>query len=241
MGMGILLPVIPRLLQDMTAQSAAQASIYGGWLTALFAAVQFLAAPVLGALSDRLGRRPILLASLGAFGCSYILIGWGPNLIWLFVAQSLTGLFGATPSAAGAYIADVTEPADRTRHFGSMSAAFGLGLIIGPAIGGFLVEHGTRLPFFAAAALSVFTVAYGYLVLPESPRCTIAGNSPGCVPIRLARSQSFANASVSLICWAPYCCGAFRRRRYRPSGHTSPCRCMAGVRVTSVIPLPGMA
>jgi MFS transporter, DHA1 family, tetracycline resistance protein len=168
MGMGILVPVIPKLLQEMTGQSIAQVSIYGGWLTALFAAVQFLAAPVLGALSDRLGRRPILLVSLGAFGCSYIWMGLAPNVIWLFVAQSLTGLFGATPSTAGAYIADVTEPADRTRHFGSMSAAFGLGLIIGPAIGGILVEHGTRLPFFAAAALSVSTVAYGYLVLPES-------------------------------------------------------------------------
>lgn len=188
MGMGILLPVIPRLLQDMTGQSAAQASIYGGWLTALFAAVQFLAALVLGALSNRLGRRPILLVSLGAFGCSYILMGLAPNLFWLFVAQSLTGLFGATPSAAGAYIADVTEPADRTRHFGSMSAALGLGLIIGPAIGGLLVEHGARLPFFTAAAL-MFSGGGAGFYFPGAPYVLSAALAAGAI-VLIARSAA---------------------------------------------------
>ena len=168
MGMGILSPVTPKLILELSGAGLAQAAIYGGWLTAAFAAMQFVAGPILGSLSDRLGRRPVLLASLAAFGLSYVLMGLAPTLAWLFVAQLLTGLFGATPATAGAYIADVTPPAQRARHFGSLAAAFGTGLIIGPAAGGLLSAHGTRVPFFAAAALSLLTVVYGVLALPES-------------------------------------------------------------------------
>jgi DHA1 family tetracycline resistance protein-like MFS transporter len=168
MGIGILVPVIPKLLQELTGQGLDQSAVIGGWLTAVFAGMQFLAAPLLGALSDRFGRRPVLLISLGAFSLSYVLMGIATTLSWLFVAQTLTGLFGATPSTAGAYIADVTEPSERTRYFGSMAAAFGSGLVIGPALGGIMVEHGTRVPFFAAALLSLFTVVYGFAVMPES-------------------------------------------------------------------------
>ncbi len=170
MGMGILSPVTPKLVLELSGAGLAQAAIFGGWLTAAFAGMQFLAGPVLGSLSDGFGRRPVLLVSLSAFGLSYVLMALAPTLAWLFAAQLLTGLFGATPATAGAYIADVTPPAERARHFGSLAAAFGLGLIIGPAAGGLLAEHGTRVPFYAAAVLSLATVAYGALALPESLR-----------------------------------------------------------------------
>ena len=109
MGIGILVPVTPRLILHLSGQGLDRAAIYGGWLTATFAVVQFFAGPVLGSLSDRWGRRPVLLISLAAFGASYILMAFAPNLAWLFVAQALTGLFGATPATAGAYIADITN------------------------------------------------------------------------------------------------------------------------------------
>jgi DHA1 family tetracycline resistance protein-like MFS transporter len=168
MGLGLLIPVIPVLIQQLTGQGLAEAAVYGGWLTAVFACVQFFAAPVLGSLSDHFGRRPVLLVSLCAFGLSYLLMSVAPTLGWLFLAQALTGLFGATPSTAGAYIADVTQPGERTRRFGAMAAAFGTGLVIGPVMGGLLVSYHTRLPFLAAAGLSLISVAWGYFVLPES-------------------------------------------------------------------------
>jgi MFS transporter, DHA1 family, tetracycline resistance protein len=168
LGLGILVPVVPRLILELSGAGLARAAVYGGWLTATFAIVQFMAGPLLGSLSDRVGRRPVLLISLAAFGCSYVLMGLAPSLAWLFVAQALTGLFGATPATAGAFIADVTTSANRTRHFGSMAAAFGTGLIVGPALGGLLVVYGTRVPFLVAAGLSLITVVYGLLVLPES-------------------------------------------------------------------------
>jgi DHA1 family tetracycline resistance protein-like MFS transporter len=167
-GLGILIPVTPTLIAELSGEGLARAAIYGGWLTALFAIVQFVAGPILGSLSDQFGRRPVLLRSLAAFGLSYLLMGFAPSLAWLFVAQCLTGLFGATPSTAAAFIADITPPEQRARYFGSTGAAFGVGLIIGPVLGGLLVEHGTRVPFFAAAGLSLLNVLYGFLVLPES-------------------------------------------------------------------------
>ncbi len=168
MGMGILVPVTPKLILELSGEGLAKAALYGGWLTAAFAAMQFMAGPILGSVSDHVGRRPVLLASLAAFGLSYVLMGFAPTLIWVFAAQLLTGLFGATPATAGAYIADVTPEKDRTRHFGSIAAAFGLGLILGPALGGILATYGTRVPFFVAALLSFATVTYGVLVLRES-------------------------------------------------------------------------
>jgi MFS transporter, DHA1 family, tetracycline resistance protein len=170
LGLGLLIPVIPKLILELTGEGLARAAVYSGWLTATFAAVQLMAGPLLGSLSDRFGRRPVLLVSLSAFGCSYILMGFAPSLSWLFVAQVLTGLFGATPATAGAFIADVTEPAERTAHFGLLQAAFGTGLIFGPALGGILVAYGTRTPFFVAAGLSLITVIYGLWALPESLR-----------------------------------------------------------------------
>ena len=170
LGIGLLIPVLPKLILELTGEGLTRAAVYSGWLTATFAAVQLMAGPILGAFSDRFGRRPVLLLSLTAFGCSYFLMGFAPSLLWLFIAQVLTGLFGATPATAGAFIADVTQPEERTAHFGMLQAAFGTGLIIGPALGGLLVGYGTRVPFFVAAALSLLTVLYGTWALPESLR-----------------------------------------------------------------------
>ena len=170
LGIGLLIPVLPKLILELTGEGLTRAAVYSGWLTATFAAVQLMAGPILGAFSDRFGRRPVLLLSLTAFGCSYFLMGFAPSLLWLFIAQVLTGLFGATPATAGAFIADVTRPEERTAHFGMLQAAFGTGLIIGPALGGLLVGYGTRVPFFVAAALSLLTVLYGTWALPESLR-----------------------------------------------------------------------
>ena len=170
LGLGLLAPVIPRLIVHLTGEGLARAAEYGGWLTATFAAVQFVAGPVLGSLSDRYGRRPVLLISLGAFGVSYVLMALAPSLAWLFAAQVLTGIFGATPATAGAFVADLTPPAERARHFGMLAAAFGVGLIIGPALGGALIAYGERVPFLAAAGLSLVNLVYGLRVLPESLR-----------------------------------------------------------------------
>ena len=168
MGNGILIPVIPQLIQKLRGTGLGESAVYGGWLMATFAIVQFIAAPVLGSLSDSVGRRPVLLISLAAFGLSYVVMGFAPTLTWLFVAQVLTGLFGATPSTAGAYLADISAPEERTARFGMLGAAYGLGLIIGPVIGGLLSEHGLLAPFLVAAGLSLANVAYGVWVLPES-------------------------------------------------------------------------
>jgi len=170
MGIGLLIPVIPKLIQHLTGQGFAAAAVYGGWLTATFATAQFFAGPALGSLSDRLGRRPVLLASLAAFGLSYGVMAVAPSLAWLFLAQLLTGIFGATPATAGAFIADISPPAERTRNFGLMAAAFGTGLVLGPAAGGMLAAVHLRAPFLIAAGLSLATAGYGALVLPESLR-----------------------------------------------------------------------
>jgi len=167
-GIGILIPITPTLIRELGGGGLDQAALYGGWLTALFAIVQFGAGPILGSLSDHYGRRPVLLTSIAAFGLSYVLMGLAPSLLWLFIAQFLAGLFSATHGTASAYLADVTPPAERARRFGMMGAAFGFGLIVGPVLGGLLVELGTRLPFFVSAALSLANMLFGALVLPES-------------------------------------------------------------------------
>src|SRR4029079_10980814 len=156
------------LIVELRGGTLGDAAVIGGWLTSMFAAIQFIAGPVLGGLSDHHGRRPVLLVSLTAFGLCYVLMGFAPSIAWLFIAQGLAGLFGATMPTAGAYIADVTSPENRTRYFGQMSAAFGSGLIIGPVLGGALAGWDIRLPFFVAAACSLANVAYGSFVLPES-------------------------------------------------------------------------
>jgi len=168
MGIGIIIPVMPKLLLELVGGSLGSVAIYSGWLMFLFAALQFLTAPVLGNLSDCFGRRPVLLVSLAAYGLDLLIMGWAPTIGWLFVGRGLSGIFSATYVVASAYITDVTAPENRGRSFGWMGAAFGLGFVIGPAIGGILGDNAHRLPFFVAAGLAAANVVYGYFVLPES-------------------------------------------------------------------------
>ncbi|MEQ9091248.1 MAG: TCR/Tet family MFS transporter [Balneola sp.] len=167
-GLGIIIPVIPSLIVELTGEGLSEAAIYGGWLMFVYAFTQFVFAPVIGGLSDRFGRRPVLLFSLLGFGIDYLLIGFAPNIFWLFVARLISGITGASHTTASAYIADVSEPEKRAQNFGLIGAAFGLGFIIGPVVGGLLGQYGARVPFFAAAGLTLLNVLYGYFILPES-------------------------------------------------------------------------
>jgi DHA1 family tetracycline resistance protein-like MFS transporter len=168
MGFGLIMPVYPRLLVELTGESLSRAAVYGGWLGFVFAAMQFVCAPVLGNLSDRYGRRRVLLFAIGALGVDYIIMGFAPTLAWLFVGRAIAGAAGASFTPAYAYVADISPPEKRAQNFGIVSAAFGIGFIIGPAIGGLLGTLGPRAPFFAAATLSLVNFCYGFFVLPES-------------------------------------------------------------------------
>lgn len=167
-GLGIIVPVVPGLVMELTGEGVSRAAVYGGWLYFTYAIMQFFCAPILGNLSDRVGRRPVILFSLFALGVDYLIMGFAPALIWLFVGRALAGLAGASFIPAYAYLADVSAPEKRAQNFGIVGAAFGLGFIIGPAVGGVLGEIGLRVPFFAAAGLALANVTFGYFVLPES-------------------------------------------------------------------------
>lgn len=167
-GLGIIIPVIPQLIMELTGEGLSKAALYGGWLLFCYAFMQFTFAPVIGGLSDRFGRRPVLLLSLAGFGIDYIITGFAPNIFWLFGARIVAGITGASITTASAYIADISTPEKRSQNFGLIGAAFGLGFIIGPVAGGLLGEIGSRVPFFAAAGLAFLNCLYGYFVLPES-------------------------------------------------------------------------
>lgn len=168
LSFGIIMPVTPFLVADITGLSPEQAAPYGGYLSASYALMNFLASPTLGGLSDRYGRRPVLLFSMLMLGVDFVVMGSSKTLGILFLGRVLSGVSGATFSTANAYIADVTEPADRGRAYGMLGAAFGVGFILGPVVGGLLGDIGFRAPFFAAACLSLVNAAYGLFVLPES-------------------------------------------------------------------------
>ena len=167
-GLGIIIPVIPALIQELTGGSISDAAQYGGWLIASYALVQFLCAPIVGALSDKYGRRPILLLSLLGFGLDYLVLAIAPTIAWLFLARIIAGFFGASFTTGAAYIADVSSAEKRAQNFGLLGAAFGLGFIIGPVAGGLLGEIGPRVPFYAAALVTFLNLIYGYFILPES-------------------------------------------------------------------------
>jgi DHA1 family tetracycline resistance protein-like MFS transporter len=167
-GFGIIIPVLPKLIQDLTGGDMSDASRYGGWLMFTYAFMQFLFAPILGNLSDRYGRRSIILISLFGFGLDYLLLAWAPTITWLFIARVLSGITGASITTASAYIADISTPEKRAQNFGMIGAAFGLGFIIGPFIGGVLGQYGDRIPFLFAAGLTLVNWLYGMFILPES-------------------------------------------------------------------------
>ncbi|MEO6547920.1 MAG: TCR/Tet family MFS transporter [Ferruginibacter sp.] len=167
-GIGLIIPVVPGLIEQLIRGNISDASRYSGWLTFAYAFMQFLFAPLLGNLSDRYGRRPILLCSLLGLGIDYIFLFFAPSIGWLFVGRIIAGLGGASFTTATAYIADISSPENRAQNFGMVGAAFGLGFILGPVIGGLLGEYGVRIPFAVAACLSLLNCIYGYFVLPES-------------------------------------------------------------------------
>ncbi len=167
-GLGIIIPVLPTLISQMIHGNLSKASEYGGWLTFTYAFMQFIFAPVLGNLSDKYGRRPVLLFSLFGFGIDYLFLAFAPTIGWLFVGRTIAGMTGASFTTATAYIADISTPEKRAQNFGLVGAAFGLGFIIGPVLGGILGQYGARIPFFAAAGLSLLNWTYGFFILPES-------------------------------------------------------------------------
>jgi MFS transporter, DHA1 family, tetracycline resistance protein len=167
-GFGIIIPVMPKLIEELGHVNISEASKIGGWLLFAFAITQFCFAPLIGNLSDRYGRRPVLLAALFGFAIDYLFLSFAPSIPWLFVGRIVAGITGASFTAASAYIVDISTPEDRAKNFGMIGAAFGLGFIIGPAIGGLLGNFGTRVPFMVAAALCLLNFLYGYFILPES-------------------------------------------------------------------------
>lgn len=168
-GFGIIIPVMPKLIEELLGNnSVSLASQYGGWLTFAYAIMQFLFAPVLGNLSDQYGRRPVLLFSVFGFGIDYLFLCFAPSIGWLFVGRCISGITGASFTTAAAYIADISTPENRAQNFGMIGAAFGLGFVIGPMLGGLLGELGPRIPFFVAAGLALTNWIYGYFILPES-------------------------------------------------------------------------
>jgi MFS transporter, DHA1 family, tetracycline resistance protein len=167
-GFGIIIPIFPKLIEQLSGGNIAQASVVGGWLLFLYAIMQFIFSPILGGLSDRYGRRPVLLLSLLGLGLDYFLLALAPNIWWLVVGRIIAGIGGASFTTAGAYIADVSPPEKRAQNFGLIGAAFGIGFIVGPLIGGLCSKIDIRAPFVAAGILSLLNFLYGLLFVPES-------------------------------------------------------------------------
>ncbi|RVU02927.1 MFS transporter [Mucilaginibacter limnophilus] len=167
-GLSITIPVFPKLIEKLIHGNLSDASYWSGWLLFTYAFMQFLFSPLIGNLSDKYGRRPVLLCSLLGFGIDYLFLAFAPTIGWLFIGRIIAGITGASFTTASAYIADVSEPEKRAQNFGMIGVAFGLGFIIGPIIGGNLAEFNPQYPFFAAAGLAFINALYGFFVLPES-------------------------------------------------------------------------
>jgi DHA1 family tetracycline resistance protein-like MFS transporter len=169
LGFGIIIPSMAPVIMQLTGQPESSAGTWNGYLMAVYALLQFFMAPIFGNLSDRIGRRPVLLWSLAAFGIDFLLTGLARSMAWLFAGRAVAGVFGASFSVAGSYIGDISNDDNRTRNFGFIGAAWGSGFTAGPAIGGLLASHvDARAPFFVAAALALANVVFGFFVLPES-------------------------------------------------------------------------
>ncbi|MBF8253345.1 MAG: TCR/Tet family MFS transporter [Deltaproteobacteria bacterium] len=168
LGVGLIIPILPKLIEQLSDGNVSAASSTYGWLVALYSLMQFVCAPVLGSLSDRFGRRAVILGSLFGSGVDYLLLAFAPTLPWFFLGRIIAGITGANYTAASAYIADISPPEKRAANFGLLGAAFGLGFIAGPAVGGMLGSFGLRVPFFVAAGLTLLNWLYGAFVLPES-------------------------------------------------------------------------
>jgi DHA1 family tetracycline resistance protein-like MFS transporter len=205
-GFGIIIPVIPKFITHLAGSDLSRASMLSGWLMFSFSIMQFIFSPVMGSLSDRFGRRPVLLVSLFGFGINYLIIAFAPTIGWLFVGRILAGITGASYTTATAYIADISEPQKRAQNFGLIGAAFGLGFIIGPVLGGVLSQYSMKLPFLVAAGLTFANWIYGLLVLPESlpvynrRRFDIRRANPVGSLLRLRKYPVISGLLGSLIC-----------------------------------------
>ena len=168
LGVGIIIPVLPGLITQFNGGSVAEGSGSYGWLVGVYATMQFIASPILGSLSDRYGRRKVILVALAGSAVDYVVMGFAPTLGWLFVARMISGVTAGALAACNAYIADVTPPEKRAQAYGLLGAAFGVGFVIGPAMGGILGQYGLRVPFFGAAVIVAANWLYGAFLLPES-------------------------------------------------------------------------
>jgi DHA1 family tetracycline resistance protein-like MFS transporter len=167
-GVGLVWPILPSLVEELAGGTLSETAVLYGLIAVVFSLMQFLFAPILGAMSDRFGRRPVMLVALTGLGLDNILMAFAPTITWMIIGRALGGIFGATFSVANAYMADVSTGKDRAAAFGMVGAAFGLGFILGPLIGGVLGEIDLRLPFYCAAALSFINVIFGYFFLEET-------------------------------------------------------------------------
>ena len=206
MALGLVAPILPGLVRQFVDQNTSQAAVIFGVFNAVFALMQFFCSPVIGSLSDRFGRRPLILASNIGLGLSYAAMAWAPNLAWLFIGRVLSGVTGASFSIASAYVADTTTPERRASAFGLLGAAFGAGLVLGPGIGGVLGQHGARLPLYVAAAFSLANAVYGFFALPESlPKAMRLdfswrrANPIGALVLLRRHQELFGLAGVSFI------------------------------------------
>jgi DHA1 family tetracycline resistance protein-like MFS transporter len=206
LGLGIIAPVLPRLVLSFTGGDGARAAAIFGIFGTVFALMQFVASPLLGVLSDRFGRRPIIVLSNLGLGLDYVLMALAPTVSWLFAGRLISGITSASMTTASAYVADVAQPEQRATGFGLIGAAFGLGFITGPAIGGLLGGVNPRMPFWFAAALSLANAAYGFFVLPESlqreQRCSIVwrrANPFGALKLLRSHGQLFGLATVAFL------------------------------------------
>jgi len=205
MGLGIIIPVIPKLIEHLIHGNLSEASGYALWLTAAYAGMQFLFSPLIGNLSDRFGRRPVLLFSLLGFSVDYMFSAFAPTIAWLFVGRIVAGITGASFTTGSAYIADISTPENRAANFGMVGVAFGLGFIIGPVIGGVLGKYDIHYPFIAAAVLALLNATYGYFILPESLDLAhrrpfeIKKANPVSTLIKLSKYKSVIGLAVSLF------------------------------------------
>lgn len=167
-GLGIIIPTLPDLIAETSNVELGESKMYAGYIAMVYAVMQFVFAPIVGGLSDRYGRRPVLLLSLFGLAIDYVIMFYAPSLLWLVIGRCISGMFGASYSTATAYIADISTDENRTKNFGLVGAAFGVGFIIGPAIGGVLGDVGIRVPFLFAAGLSFLNFVYGFFVLKET-------------------------------------------------------------------------
>lgn len=168
LGIGLIVPILPELVKQFSGGDTAEASHVAGWLGAIYALMQFVFAPLLGCLSDKVGRRPVILISQFGLALDYVLLAFAPSMSWFVVGRIIAGITGANFAAATAYIADVSPPEKRAANFGLVGAAFGIGFIIGPLMGGVLGQWGLRIPFLAAGLLTLINWLYGLFILPES-------------------------------------------------------------------------